>query len=68
MRPKPSIFLLAAVVRLFASLQDVAAQDSQKEISPLNVTGQFSTTLGADCKSGKAPAPLNASNFRRLAP
>jgi hypothetical protein len=53
MRPKPSMFLLSAVVWLFASLQDVAAQDSQREISPLNVTGKFSTTLGGDCKSGK---------------
>ena len=53
MSPKPSILLLAIVVCLCVSLQDVAAQGNQKEISPLNVTGQFSTTLGADCKSGK---------------
>jgi hypothetical protein len=53
MHPKRSIFLLAAVPCLFLSPQAVAAQNDQKEISPLNVTGQFSTTLGADCKSGK---------------
>ncbi len=54
MLPKPSIVLLAAVPYLLVSLQTVAAQDDQKEISPLNVTGQFSTTLSEDCKSGRA--------------
>ena len=53
MRPKPSILLLATVACLCVSLQDVAAQGNQEEISPLIVTGQFSTALGADCKSGK---------------
>jgi hypothetical protein len=53
MRPKPSIFLLATAVWLCVSLEDVAAQDGQKKIAPLNVAGQFSTTLDADCKSGE---------------
>ena len=53
MRPKPSIFLLAAVPWLSVPLQTVGAQSDQNEIAPLKVTAQFSTTLGADCKSGK---------------
>jgi hypothetical protein len=42
MRPKPSILLLATVVCLCVSLQDVCAQGNQKEISPLKVTGPAS--------------------------
>jgi hypothetical protein len=53
MRLKPSILLLGAVPFLCVFLQTVAAQDDQKEFSPLSVAGQFSTTLSADCKSGK---------------
>jgi len=53
MRPTLSIFLLAAVPGLFVSLQSAAPQGDQNVVSPLKVTGQFSTTLGADCKSGQ---------------
>jgi len=49
---KPSLLLLRAFPLLCVRVQTVATQDEQKEISPLRVAGQFSTTLSADCKSG----------------
>ena len=54
MRPKLSMFLLAAIPCSCASLQTLAAQGDPKEISPLIVTGQFSTALASECKSGKS--------------
>ena len=53
MRSKPSIFLLAPVLGLFVCIPTASAQNDPKEISPLSVTGQFSTSLGGDCKSGE---------------
>src|SRR4029077_4182868 len=45
MRPKLSMFLLAAIPCSCASLQTLAAQGDPKEISPLILTGQFSQAL-----------------------
>lgn len=53
MRFKSSILLLGAVPFLCVFRQTVAAQHERKEISPLSVAGQFSTTLSADCSSGR---------------
>ena len=53
MRLKPAILPLGAVAFLCVFLQTTAAQDDKKEISPLSVAGQFSTTLSADCKTGR---------------
>ena len=53
MRPKSTVFLMAMVLGPSVSLQTTAAQDDHQKSSPLSVTAQFSTVLGADCNSGK---------------
>jgi hypothetical protein len=53
MRSRPSVFFLVVVLCPCASPRTVAAQVDKREIPPLSVTGQFSTTLGSGCKSGQ---------------
>jgi len=53
MRPKLTVFLMAMVLAPPVSLETAAAQDDHQKSSPLGVTAQFSTALGADCNSGK---------------
>jgi hypothetical protein len=52
MCPSPTLFLFALISGPLLSLETAAAQKDQKEVSPLNVTAQFSTALAADCSSG----------------
>ena len=47
------MLLLALVVGLFELLQTAGAQDEGANSSPLSVTGEFSTGIGAACDSGE---------------
>ncbi len=49
-----TVLLLVLVLSQFVSLQTAVAQDHQLEESPLNVTAQFSTGPGVDCKTSKS--------------
>jgi hypothetical protein len=53
MGARAAAFLFTVVLGTFVSLDSASAQDSGKESSPLRVSAQFSTLLGADCNSGK---------------
>ena len=53
---RTTVFLLALALGSFVSSQPAAAQDHQLQDSRLNVTAQFSTDAGADCKSGEGMA------------
>ena len=53
MRPRAAAFLFIVVLATSVSLRPANAQDDDQESSPLSVTAQFSSVLGADCNSGK---------------
>lgn len=50
---RAAAFFFTMVLATFVSVDSAAAQDSEKESSPLSVSAQFSTLLSADCNSGK---------------
>jgi hypothetical protein len=50
---RTTAFLLVMLLGLFLSLPNALAQDDQTEPSPLSVTTQFATGLGADCNGGE---------------
>lgn len=52
MGPRAAVFPFAALLSAFL-LPPLAAGQGDRESSPLNVTGQFSTSLGPDCSSGR---------------
>lgn len=47
------VFLVAAVLGPFACMQSTSAQDKKENSSPLSVTAEFSTSLGAECPGGE---------------
>ena len=53
MSSRAAAFLFTLVLTTFVPVDSPAAQDREKESSPLIVSAQFSTLLSADCNSGK---------------
>src|SRR5580658_4013478 len=53
MRLRATMFLLALVVGPFGFLQTAAAQDDHAKSSPLSVSAEFSSDIGATCDSGQ---------------
>lgn len=53
MSTKILAFLIAASFGPFVCLQSTSAQDKNEDSSPLSVTAEFSTSLGAQCPGGE---------------